>query len=206
MTTKANHNYFYIKRLHSFLGIFPIGVFLLEHFFSNSFAFQGEEKFNNLVDAFQSLPLLPFLEIGLIGLPILFHAVLGLIIFYTGRSNFMGYGYYRNWMYFLQRLTGVVALVFIVVHVWDVRIVTMLDGRHVEFADMKLIFSGTGMMVFYIVGILSALFHFTNGFCTALMTWGITVSRRSQTLVACAGWGVFFVMSVWGISIMWAFK
>lgn len=206
MSVQADHNYFYIKRLHSLLGIFPIGVFLFEHFFSNSYAFQGGEGFNKLVDMFQSLPLVPFLEIGILAIPIFFHAVLGLVIFYTGKSNFINYGFYRNWMYFLQRLTGVIALAFIVLHVWQTRISTLLDGRHIQFTDMQLLFTPTWSRWFYIIGITSAVFHLTNGVCTALMTWGITVSRRSQRVAAVAGWVVFFGMSAWGMMILRAFK
>ncbi len=205
MATARNHNYFYIRRLHSLLGIFPIGVFLLEHFFANSYVFKGPDSFNGLVETLQSLPLVPFLEVGVIALPILFHAVLGGIIFYTGRNNFLDYGYYKNWTYFLQRLTGVIALVFIVVHVWETRISTLLDGRHVQFTDIQRILEPTWVKWFYVIGILSAIFHLTNGIATALMTWGITVSRRSQRITALACWGIFAVMSVWGLSIMWAF-
>ena len=205
MSTKANHNYFYVRRLHSLLGLFPIGVFLLEHFFANSHVFKGPDAFNKLVEFFQSLPLVPFLEIGLIGLPILFHAVLGLIIFYTGRSNFIDYGYYRNWMFFLQRITGVIALIFIVVHVWSTRISTLLDGRHIQFIDMQRIFEPGWVKWFYVVGILSAVFHLTNGVCTAFMTWGIAVSRRSQRIVATAGWFFFIGMGSWGLLILWQF-
>jgi len=205
MSKKANHNYFYIKRLHSLLGLFPIGVFLLEHFFSNSYIFKGPEGFNKLVQTLQSLPLIPFLEIGLIALPILFHAVLGLIITYTGKNNVLDYKYYRNWMFFLQRVTGVIALVFIVIHVWETRIALALDGKMVQFADMQRIFGPTWIKIFYIIGILSAIFHFTNGVCTALMTWGITVSRRSQKIAAYASWCVFAGMSFWGLAILYKF-
>jgi succinate dehydrogenase / fumarate reductase cytochrome b subunit len=206
MGTQTAHNYFYIKRLHSLLGIIPIGAFLLEHFFSNSFAFKGGESFNKLVESFQSLPLLPIIEIGFIGLPILFHAVLGLVIFYAGKSNFLDYGYYRNWMYFLQRITGVVALIFIVLHVWEMRLRTAPGGQPISFADMQQIFASPSARWFYIIGILTAAFHLTNGVCTACMTWGITVSRRSQRIAAVAGWCAFAVMGVWGVAIMYAFR
>lgn len=205
MSTQADHNYFYIRRLHSLLGIFPIGVFLCEHFFSNSFIFKGSDAFNGLVATFQSLPLLIFLEVGLIGLPIFFHAVLGLVIFYTGRNNFLNYGYYRNWAYFLQRVTGVLALIFIVVHVWDTRIATALAGTHITVDDMLRIFTSSWVKWFYVVGIVSATYHFTNGIATALMTWGITVSRRSQRIVNYACWGGFAVMSGWGLAILYRF-
>lgn len=205
MSVQSAHNYFYIRRLHSLLGVFPIGVFLLEHFISNSFVFNGPESFNNLVLTLQSFPLIIFLEVGLIGLPILFHAVLGLIIVYTGSNNFLNYGYLRNWMFFVQRATGVIVLVFIIVHVWSTRISTALDGRHITFADMQAILSPSWAKWFYVIGILSAAFHLSNGISTALITWGITVSRRSQKIVFAAMMALFAVMSVWGISIMLAF-
>lgn len=202
----GDHNYFYLRRLHSFLGIFPIGVFLFEHFFSNSFAFQGPEKFNALVETFQGLWVTPFLEVGLIGLPILFHAVLGLVIVYTGSNNFVAYNYYRNWMYFFQRATGLFVLVFIFIHVYAARIGPLLSGRHVTYADMQRILQPGWAKWFYGIGIVCAVFHLTNGICTALMTWGITVSQRSQKIVAAASWALFLVMSVWGFLILRTFS
>lgn len=201
-----NHNYFYLRRLHSLLGIFPIGVFLLEHFFSNSFAFQGAERFNQLVHAFQGLWITPFLEIGLIGLPILFHAALGLVIVYTGSTNFVSYGYYRNLMYFFQRLTGAAALVFIIVHIYSTRISMMFAGKEITFTEMHQLLQPTWAKWFYVIGVLSAAYHLTNGIATALMTWGITVSQRSQKIAALALWAAFAVMSAWGLLILRTFS
>lgn len=202
---EGNHNYFYLRRVHSLLGIFPIGIFLLEHFFSNSFAFQGSDKFNTLVETFQGLWVTPILEVGLIGLPILFHAALGLVIVYTGSNNFISYSYYRNWMYFFQRVTGAFAMIFIIVHVYAARIAPLLEHRHITFADMHHIFQPTWAKWFYVIGILSAVYHLTNGICTTLMTWGITVSQRSQKTVAVASWAIFFGMSAWGLLILKTF-
>ena len=39
-------NSFLWRRLHSLSGIFPIGFFLLEHFFSNAFATNGGAAYN----------------------------------------------------------------------------------------------------------------------------------------------------------------
>lgn len=188
------------------MGIFPIGVFLFEHFFSNSFAFQSPERFNTLVETFQGLWATPFLEIGLIGIPILFHAVLGLVIVYTGSNNFVTYSYYRNWMYFFQRATGLLALVFIFLHVYAARIVPLLAGKHVTFDDMHMILQPEWAKWFYSIGILCAMFHLTNGICTALITWGITVSQSSQKIVAAISWFVFLGMSAWGLLILKTFS
>lgn len=205
MGSAGNHNYFFLRRLHSLLGIVPLSVFLLEHFFSNSFAFQGPEAFNEMVEKLQGLPLVIFLEVGIILLPLLFHAVLGLVIAYTAKNNMIQYNYGRNWAFFFQRVTGVLALIYIVMHVYETRIMAFIENRHFTFADMQMILGPTWVKLFYVVGILSVTYHMTNGLATAAITWGITKSRRSQEMAFRIMWGLFAVMSVWGISILFAF-
>src|SRR5262249_12240746 len=113
-------NIFLLRRLHSLSGIIPIGAFLIEHFYTNFKAVAGEQSF---VDAIRELrillpgPLLPIAEIMFIGLPILFHACLGIYIAYTMRNNSTSYSYARNWLYFFQRIAGVYLFLFIAAHV-----------------------------------------------------------------------------------------
>ena len=59
-------SHFYLRRLHSLSGIFPMGVFLLEHFFGNAFATRGPEAYNRYVEFLLGMPYLPALEIGLV--------------------------------------------------------------------------------------------------------------------------------------------
>ncbi|MBI4367189.1 MAG: succinate dehydrogenase [Deltaproteobacteria bacterium] len=203
MVARGSLRYFWLRRLHSLLGIVPIGAFVLEHFWSNSYAFQGPAAFDKMVVDLQGLPLVVVLEVGLIGLPILFHVALGLVIMYTGANNFLRYGYYRNWMYFFQRVTGVVALAFIAYHVWETRIAAALRDRVFTYADMQQLIQGEAWAPWvYAVGIVSVCFHFANGIATSLMTWGITVSPRSQRMTAIACWGFFALMSGWGLMIL----
>ena len=42
----SDRTYFMLKRLHSLTGVVPIGLFLLEHFFTNSRALQGAGAFD----------------------------------------------------------------------------------------------------------------------------------------------------------------
>jgi hypothetical protein len=67
--------HFYLRRLHSLTGIFPIGVFLVEHFFGNAFATRGPEAYNRYVEFLLGMPYLPALEIGLVFGPLLFHGI-----------------------------------------------------------------------------------------------------------------------------------
>ena len=49
-------SHFYLRRLHSLSGIFPMGVFLLEHFFGNAFATRGPEAYNRYVEFLLGMP------------------------------------------------------------------------------------------------------------------------------------------------------
>ena len=76
------HTTFYIRRLHSLCGIVPVGLFLLEHIFTNSMVLGGPAPFNAAVEHLASIPheiMLP-LEICFILVPFLFHGLYGLYI------------------------------------------------------------------------------------------------------------------------------
>ncbi|MFI5372982.1 MAG: succinate dehydrogenase, partial [Candidatus Eisenbacteria bacterium] len=62
-----------LRRLHSLSGVVPVGAFLLEHFYTNSFAIQGAAKFNRAAEDIGSIPYVILVEWVAIGIPILFH-------------------------------------------------------------------------------------------------------------------------------------
>ena len=177
--------HFVLRKVHSLLGIVPIGAFLCFHLFENSLAVRGGEFFyEHVVKTIDEMPYVQLMEIFAIALPILFHAVYGVIIWVQGRSNVSSYGYFRNWMYLWHRITGGIALAFILYHVWATRGQVLLG--HVEKVDL---FQHLGtaldsplILAVYIVGILAAVFHLANGVWLALITWGITIGPRSQRI------------------------
>ena len=96
------HTTFYIRRLHSLCGIVPVGLFLLEHIFTNSMVLGGPAPFNAAVEHLASIPheiMLP-LEICFILVPFLFHGLYGLYILMQAKNNVKSYGYARNWKNF----------------------------------------------------------------------------------------------------------
>ena len=95
----------------------PLGLFLLEHFYTNSKALSGAADFNNAVKDLQSIPYILFVEIGGIFIPLIYHAVYGLVITMEARPNNLNYPYPRNWFYLIQRITGVILFFFITFHV-----------------------------------------------------------------------------------------
>jgi succinate dehydrogenase / fumarate reductase cytochrome b subunit len=195
-----------LRRLHSLSGIIPVGVFLLEHLYTNSFAIQGAEKFNHAADVLGSIPYVILVEVVGIGLPILFHMVLGVIIATTMQANTGRHGYPRNWAYLLQRITGLFLVAFIVYHVWSTRLSpAVLSGDHDLFGLMQRHLQNPGILTFYLVGVTAAAYHFGNGLFGFAIHWGIVTSRRAQRHAAWAGTVVFLVLALVGINSLLAF-
>lgn len=199
----GNREYFY-RRLHSLLGVIPVGLFLIQHLVVNHFATKGADSFNKAAHFMESLPFRYVLEIFVIFLPLLFHAIYGIYIAFTAKNNASRYNFFRNWMFVLQRFTGIVTLIFVVWHVWETRMAAAF-GAEVNFNMMENILSNPFMLWFYIIGVVSTTFHFANGLWSFAVSWGITVTPRSQLISTYVTIGIFIALSIVGIRAIFAF-
>jgi len=190
---------FLLRKLHSLSGVIPVGVFLVEHLWTNAKALGGERPFAEAVREIQALPMLPVIEIAGIFVPLAFHALYGVVLAFSAAPNAMRYTYTRNWMYVLQRVTGGIAFVFVAWHLWEYRVHKWLFGLRAEdfYGTISAHLSSTTwglplLAVFYLVGITAAVFHFANGLWGFGASWGITLTRRAQqrSAWACAALGV----------------
>lgn len=202
--TKAE-KYFYLRRLHSLSGLLPIGLFFLEHIYSNAISLQGPKAYNEMVAKLMDIPYLPVIEIAVIGIPILFHIILGIVIYLTSKNNVLQYSHAANWRYFFQRITGVIGVFYIGFHVWETRIHAALSGQHVSYERMQQILSTPWIFWFYLVGAISLTFHFCNGLWTMGITWGLTVSPRSQGMTSTAAMLLFLGLSAVWVQILFHF-
>ncbi|MFJ7744287.1 succinate dehydrogenase cytochrome b558 subunit [Peribacillus sp. NPDC097295] len=200
----AKNREFGNRRLHSLLGVIPIGLFLIFHLSVNFMATMGEETFNGAVHLIEFTPLKILVEWVVIYLPLIFHAVYGIYIAFTAKNNLGKFGYFRNWMFMLQRLSGIITLIFLVWHIWQTRVQAVF-GETVDFDMMAEIFSNPFMIGFYIVGIVSAIFHFANGLWSFAVSWGLTVSPKSQRIMTYVTLIIFVLLSYIGISAVFAF-
>jgi len=198
--------HFLLRKLHSLAGVLPLTVFLFEHFYSNSKATVSPGAFNEMVEFFEHLPYLPFIEIGVLAVPILFHGIYGTVIVAQARSNVSGYSYWRNVAFFLQRLTGVVLLVGIAYHVWMTRMQHVLHGTEIDFAYMQHYLSDTGVFVFYVAFVVAAAFHLANGLWGFGVSWGLLRSPRAQEGFGYASMVLFALLAVAGVNILFAFR
>jgi len=176
-------NSFLLRRLHSLTGIVPIGAFLLEHFISNFEAFKGPEAYGAQVKFLNSLPLVLGLEIFFIWIPILYHGLYGVYIWWSGDSNLAEYPWQGNWLYTAQRWTGIIALVYMIQHTYYLRFTGVHLPTHPmqSFAKVQGELQNPLMVAFYAIAIVAASWHFSYGIWLFCAKWGITtgeVARR----------------------------
>ena len=194
---------FVLRKLHQLSGIMPLGFFLLEHFYTNSKALTGAADFNDAVKDLQSIPYILFVEIGGIFIPLIYHAVYGLVITAEARPNNLHYPYARNWFYTIQRVTGIILFFFITFHVLNFRfglipgLNTLSVANHPDqsFAIVSREFRMWWIFIIYVVGITSTVWHLANGIWLFMVDWGITIGERAQRLTgyACIAFGVFLL-------------
>ncbi|KGX89045.1 succinate dehydrogenase cytochrome b558 subunit [Pontibacillus litoralis] len=201
----ATNREFFFRRLHSLLGVIPVGIFLIQHLVVNHFATRGPEAFNSAAHFMESLPFRIVLELFIIFIPLYFHAIYGVYIAFTAKNNVSRYGYFRNWMFYLQRISGIVTLIFVTWHVWETRIQVALGNVEVSYDLMADIFSNPFMIAFYMIGVISTTFHFANGLWSFGVSWGITMTPRSQRVSTYVTLGVFLALSYVGIAAIFAF-
>ncbi|WP_168122972.1 succinate dehydrogenase cytochrome b558 subunit [Paenibacillus sp. HB172176] len=201
-------NSYFSRKLHSLLGIIPLGGFILLHGLTNYQSYErGPEGFANGVSMINSLPVLPILEIFGIYLPLLFHGIYGLYVAYQSNVNTGRFKYGRNWAFTAQRFTGVITFIFVFWHVYQTRIQVYLGNiTHEELgAKMNEIATNPVYFILYIIGILATVFHFSNGLWAFMVSWGITVGPRAQRISSYICMGVFVLVSALFILALVAF-
>lgn len=195
---------FILRKLHQLSGIFPLGIFLLEHFYTNSKALTGKGDFNAAVVDLQSIPYILFVEIGGIFIPLIYHAVYGLVITVEARPNNLAYPYPRNWFYLVQRITGVILFFFILFHVLNFRFglmpglnrISVAENPNMAFDIVAGEFRIWWVFIIYLIGITATVWHLANGIWLFLVDWGITIGERAQRLTgyACIAFGVVLLL------------
>lgn len=172
---------FIIRRLHSWAGIVPLAFFMVEHFFTNSFALRGPEAYDAAINFLHQIPYLLVVEIILIMLPIAVHGGYGLWIVFSGSYNLRRYPRGGNWMYFLQRLTGIIMFIFILYHFYTLRLADLLFGTEVSFVTLSQQMQNPWIAALYLIGLFAAIWHFANGLVTFSIHWGLVTGPQART-------------------------
>jgi succinate dehydrogenase / fumarate reductase cytochrome b subunit len=170
---------------------------------TNATVLNGPGAFQENVDRIHSLGIvLPLVEWTFIFLPILFHAIVGLIIIAGGMPNVGAYPYSGNIRYTLQRATGLIAALFILLHVaqlhhlgsWiGIDGLGVFDPHHATSSTARAL-QPLYVQIGYAVGVLAIVFHFANGLWTQGITWGVWTSEAAMRRAG-------YVLTVFGVGL-----
>ena len=199
---------FLLRRLHSLSGIVPVGAFLLEHILiSNATAIGGPAAYAVQVKFLGSLPLVIYLELFGIWLPILFHGLYGFYIWYRGDANLIQYPWAGNWMYTMQRWTGLIAFAYIVIHVYTLRFmgVDLHQNPAASFGKVQQELSNRAYLIFYVVGLVAACWHLAYGIWLFLCKWGLVTGEKARRRALGLSLGLFVLMTVVGLASIRSF-
>ncbi len=216
---RSGTNYFLFRRLHSLTGIL-FGLYLVVHLLVNATLIEGVRHegtgailgptvFQQQVDKIHSLPFLSMVEWGMIYLPLLYHIVFGVWITITGQPNVSRYGYGKNWAYVAQRISAIILVLFIAFHVFGMKgwLGTSLTFDPTKATQTTVNHMHANFLVGYFIypiGILAATFHLANGFWTAAITWGLTVTAPSQKRWGYVCCGIFLLTFLSAMTALFA--
>lgn len=213
-------NEFLLRRLHSLTGLIPVGAYMVIHLITNASVLNGAATYQGAVYQIHSLGnALWVIEWGFIFLPLLFHAIFGVVIIRGGLPNSSTYQYGANIRYTLQRASGMIAMVFILYHVfhmhgwfhfdwWMENVAGKWGGA--KFAPYnatttaaEAVQQSAIVSMFYFVGIVACVFHLANGVWTMGITWGVWVTPAAQRRAShvCLALGLLLLavsMGAWG--------
>ena len=192
-------SHFLLRRIHSLTGVVPVGLFLVYHLYLQLYLHYGAEIYNNEVNSFYDSPLATWALVIVVYIPLLFHSLLGILLVFENKVQ-TSYTYFSHLLYWLQRISGIGVLLFIIAHVWNAKLGPWIAGTwgtHFEHLSSGFAEPETGMLTktVYLLGVLGAVFHFANGLNTFCMTWGIALTTTSQKRVRSFSILIFIILT-----------
>ena len=187
------------RRLHSLTGVLPLLGYVLFHVGETAVAPAGGHRFADTVTGIDGGAMAVALETVLIVVPLVIHASLGLHVTVRERHPLPG-GYPSDGLRKLQRLSGMVVLLFLVAHVghtWTAKLAGV-GGR--ELYDRLM--GSVGQPVFlvvYAVGITAVAMHIAQGVGSFAVTWRLVKTAGGRR--AARGIGILMALSVWLVSL-----
>lgn len=188
---KANHKEWMAKKIHSFVGVVPLGVYVVLHLSRNVSSVAGRQSFDEAVAGTWSHPINYLWVALLVYLPLFFHAGYGMkLMMESEKTNVFKHFNLENVRYFFQRLSGLGVLGFLVAHIFLTRVhVSMgwLQGPGgsatgqvtYDYFATHMTDLSKGTVFVYALGILGTVYHLANGLATFCISWGITTGKNA---------------------------
>jgi succinate dehydrogenase / fumarate reductase cytochrome b subunit len=184
-------------------GVAPLGAFLLVHVAINLTAIRGAVAFARAVHMVARLPALWLFEGLLVFLPLFFHGGVGLYLALT-RTPLAERSPYPSTLRTAMRVTGVVALAFVAMHLPELRF--RVRGVHLGAGELETLLTADLSSVShgfpwraigYLVGTGCVTFHFAAGLWACLARGRVGGMEASRRWLA---WGAGALGAlVWGL-------
>ena len=160
--------------------------FIITHLLGNSVSFLGREAFNAYAERLHSLGVLIYLfELGLLTL-FLIHILTGVILYFENlgarpsRYSVDTSEGGRSWGSRTMPYTGVIILVFIIVHLMNFH----FTDKSVLIADLvRELLSRPGLAFFYIFSFAALALHLSHGFWSLFQSIGFNHEKYNQLLL-----------------------
>jgi len=161
-------------------------LFICTHLLGNSISFLGREAFNSYAERLHSLGvLIYFFELGLLTL-FLIHILTGVILYFENlgarpsRYSVDTSEGGRSWGSRTMPYTGVIILVFIIVHLMNFH----FTDKSVLIADLvRELLSSPGLAFFYIFSLVALALHLSHGFWSLFQSIGFNHEKYNQLLL-----------------------
>lgn len=174
-----------MRKLFSISGVVPLGAFLLLHLWTTAALLTSNGTYERQVGVLHGGGLVFALEVLLIIVPLAFHGLYGIVIALQRRPR--AHGYESDVMLSLERISGLVVLLFVVAHLratmvpaWSGQLVVgSYSSRLIEqlsTLDSGIPFTALG----YLVGLAATVFHLVNGLGSFCITWGYVRGARAE--------------------------
>jgi succinate dehydrogenase / fumarate reductase, cytochrome b subunit len=194
---------FYQRKLFSFFGLVPMAIYLVVHLATHLQSLIGPQPWNERLEEWHRNPLHWPVIILFVYIPFIFHTIYGILQTVRGKPN--GFPSFTNFKYLIQRITAVGLVLFLGAHIFKTRIEPAMLGVPLDYGHMVEAFHHPPTILVYVLGVIAAAFHLANGLWLAGITWGVTLSRKSQRVWQTATVLFFVVLTVMGGVAMWGF-
>lgn len=201
--TAPSSKSFWLGKLFSLLGLFPIGIYVCIHLYNNLNTLWGEERFNQHLAESRALPLIVPLAVLVIWIPIAYHGLYGLFAIKKSKPNLPRFPFFGNLKYSLQRLSGIGLLLFIPAHIYKTRIDPGFFNTTLDFHHMSEGMHEPLTLVVYLLGVLGVAYHLANGLWQFSIGWGLTTSVRGMKRIQTLSFVFFAIILAMGYAAIW---
>lgn len=200
----SDRQFLTLKRLQILTGVVPVGGFLLFHFATNGRAIAGREAYLAGAALLARLPWLAGLELLAIGLPLVLHLTLGTLLGLTaqGVREPAHPDATRRW---IQRGSGLYLAMFVVFHVWSLRLSPERHGSADLFDLVSAQLRHPASFAMNALAVLAAATHFAIGLAALFGPNAFALGPRGVRAVRALGVAGFVALAGVGLNALLAF-